>query len=240
MDYSKSLYGNCSVLNVNGDLMFRCNEKKLNWYLSRNLAKLVKDKVGQLLFAPAGPGHAGIEFYVSEKVNQCVVCGSDQKLTKHHVVPRCYRRFFPPDRRDHLSYDVLLLCENCHETYEFEADKLKSVIIKEYQIVEHGQVQNRQLTTVRNAACALQIHRDKMPAKRIEELMNRLKLYYGTEINDDHIEKASKLVCIKVDKRWPGGYVVDKIDNLDDFINRWRNHFVSVMNPQFLPKGWAI
>ena len=37
------IYGNCIMLALDGTMLCRCDEKKINWYLSRGLAELVSD-----------------------------------------------------------------------------------------------------------------------------------------------------------------------------------------------------
>ena len=90
-----NLYGNFHVLSPEGDIMFHCNEDKINWYLTRNLADKISPTAIQLRFKPNGPGHMGDHYYMSQKENKCVVCGTESQLTRHHVIPYCYRRYFP-------------------------------------------------------------------------------------------------------------------------------------------------
>lgn len=41
----------------------------------------------RLKFQPNGLGHAGDSYYLTEKKNECVVCGIAEKLARHWVVP---------------------------------------------------------------------------------------------------------------------------------------------------------
>ena len=41
--------------------------------------------------------------------------GNIGNLTRHHVVPHCYRRNFPQELKAYCSHDVLPLCHSCHE-----------------------------------------------------------------------------------------------------------------------------
>ena len=58
-------------------------------------------------------GAAG-EYYLTDKVNCCVVCGRGESYLRKYVVPHEYRRHFPEIMRDHSSHDVLLMCHSCH------------------------------------------------------------------------------------------------------------------------------
>ena len=50
----RKIYGNCQVLSPEGHLMFRCESKKANWYLKRDLADIITDEplVIKLKFQP--------------------------------------------------------------------------------------------------------------------------------------------------------------------------------------------
>jgi hypothetical protein len=61
--------------------------KKLNWYLDRNLAEKLDDCSIRLIFQPNGVGHVNPdeEYYLEDRDNICVVCGTSSDLTLHHV-----------------------------------------------------------------------------------------------------------------------------------------------------------
>lgn len=118
----KVVYQNCQILSPNGLKLCNCDENKINWYLKRDLAEKISDKplVIKLKFNPGGKGHSEIEeeinqnencYYVTERKNQCVVCGNKESFMRYHVVPLLYRRFFPNQYKSHRSHDILLLCQ---------------------------------------------------------------------------------------------------------------------------------
>ena len=128
LEHSKyKIYGNCKVLSPDGLLMFRCQEKKINWYLKRDLAQIVNlDPLTiKLNFEPNGLGNHNKVYGLGEMDNLCVVCGNNIEITRHHVVPICYRRFFPIEKKSHNFHDVLSVCADCHENYEYYAFKFK-------------------------------------------------------------------------------------------------------------------
>jgi hypothetical protein len=92
-----ALYENCSILSPGGELMCHCNRRKIQWYLDRDLATLVCENPPtiQLRFQPRGLGHAGDEFYLRTKQNNCVVCGSPEKFIRHSIIPHAFRCHFP-------------------------------------------------------------------------------------------------------------------------------------------------
>lgn len=244
---SREPYGNCKVLDRNGNLMFRCDDRKTNWYLQRGLAKIISDSpcTIQLVFETKGCGHVGDEFFLQEKFNRCCVCGSHDHLTKHHVVPRGYRKFFPEELKSHSSYDVVVLCIQCHETYEEHAYQLKKDVAAEFGIPVHGRggrKRDEKLCRIRAAAYALINHGHKMPHERAEALRDRLREHYGRhDITQEELEECANLSYLSSNDHTPHGkYVVEQLGDLEEFVKRWRKHFVATMSPKFLPPYWDI
>ena len=178
----KSVYTNGLMLAPDGEPMCRIGKSKIDWYLDRELATLVsKDPITiQLNFEPKGRGHNGDEFYLRERKDICVVCGFTRNLTKHHVVPSCFRKCFPDEVKKHSDHDIVLVCQKHHELYESKANSLKDKLINEFL---------------------------------------------------DEEEKKSK-------EKYR--YIVEKINDVDKFVVRWRKHFVKQMKPKFLPELWDI
>ena len=94
-------YDNWKVYSLEGELMFRCSNKKISWYLSRNLANQIADDSIRLNFHSKGLGHVGNTFYLEDRSNSCVCCGANNNLTTHHVVPDMYRRHMPEVVKSH-------------------------------------------------------------------------------------------------------------------------------------------
>src|ERR1043166_6930107 len=181
-------YGNCAVLPPDSDVvMFRCNDDRRSWYLSRGLAAVVsKDPaVIRLTFKPNGPGHAADEYFTQVFENRCVVCGSRKNLSRHHILPDTYRRHFPreSEMRGVWMYDVLVLCIRCHEDYEDFADTLKDEIAAEFGVPPEGigNITREQIQVIK-AAAALDRAADKMPVEKREALERTVKGYLGKEI----------------------------------------------------------
>ena len=81
MQTSNLIYGNCCVLSPEGILMFRCNTKKVNWYLNRGLASIVSDDplTIKLNFTPNGLGNHNKGYGLSKMHNKCVNCGIEDR-----------------------------------------------------------------------------------------------------------------------------------------------------------------
>lgn len=242
------LYGNCKVYNPEGEHIFNCGLKKAQWYLKRSLAEVVQHNplIIKLNFTPAGRGHADDAFYLQERKNVCVSCGTTAHLTKHHVVPLMYRRFFPDELKNHSAHDILPLCYECHEKYEVHAVRFKAELLAELNINTAG-ANAMLIDTERKKLClyasAILKHREAIPEQRYEKMYAALCKYFDKdELTSADLEVASK---IDYNNRRPdyipeGKIVVDAIDNIEVFIKRWRKHFIECTAASYMPPYWDI
>jgi len=245
------IYGNCKVLDPAGTLIFRCDQKKADWYIKKGLGELVAEEpyyTVQLNFTPKGNGHVGEPFYLQDKQNRCVMCGSDIDLTKHHCVPYCYRKFFPEEFKMHTSHDILALCIPHHHEYEKHATRLKIELGRLYGVPLSGQgvYYDRAVARVRGAAHTLLQHKSVIPPDRAEELLQRVREYLekkpGEPVTDDELQ-ALKLLhpSIKTEEYEKHGEgIVKQLKYIGAFCEMWRYHFIDCMRPQFLPAHWSV
>lgn len=238
----RDLYENCKVLSRDGEVMFYCSSKRANWYVKRNLGKVLNEDplVVQLTFEANGKGNAGDKFYLQHRKNRCVVCGITKELTRHHVVPYSFRKFFPDEIKNHSYHDILPLCYKCHDDYERKADELKIQLEKEYNAPMHGSFDKEYylgLLKCRGAASALRRHGDKIPQERKDFLLNLIK----TTLKDDNpdLEKVSNLK-FEADVQSQGEMIVRQLTDIESFVMRWRTHFVEAMQPKFMPDYWNV
>lgn len=95
---NKPLYHNCYLQAPDGEILCTCDRKKAEWYITKGLGMLVETEpyTVKLSFEPSGRalGEVG-KYYTQIKVNQCVVCGCNEKFIRKNVVPREYRKYFP-------------------------------------------------------------------------------------------------------------------------------------------------
>ncbi|XP_058220289.1 protein RRP6-like 3 isoform X1 [Rhododendron vialii] len=207
------VYHNCRIYANDGRLLCYCDRRKLEWYLHRDLAKLVEEDPPaiMLLFEPKGrPEDEGNDFYIQGKKNICVGCGEGNHYLRYRIIPSCYRMHFPEHLKSHRSHDIVLLCVDCHEVAHAAAEKYKRQIATEFgiplfvrKVVDYTQEQDvfGSSATVeeagvsplqlRTAAMALLRHGPRMPSERREELMQIVSKYYGgKEISKEDLEKA--------------------------------------------------
>lgn len=239
----RKIYGNCQVYSPDNILMFRCDEKRANWYLSRNLADvtILSPLTIRLKFQPKGLGNHNKEFGLVEMVNRCVNCGSEEYLTRHHVVPYCYRRYFPLSLKSHNFHDVLSMCVECHEKYERKADELKNNLSKIYQSPINGELQScKELVKYVKIAKTLSLNYNQIPKSRLINLKKEIKQYFKiSKLTKEKIDEISNIKLFVV-KKTHGEIVINKIDNLQDFVEMWRKHFVDNNECKYLPNTWSV
>ncbi|GAB2256784.1 hypothetical protein Droror1_Dr00022843 [Drosera rotundifolia] len=209
------VYHNCRIYANDGRLLCYCDRRKLEWYLQRDLAKLVEeDPPGiMLLFEPKGrPEDEDNDFYIQSKKNMCVGCGEKNHYLRYRIIPSCYRVHFPEHLKSHRSHDIVLLCVDCHEVAHAAAEKYKRQVSTEFgiplfvrKVADPGQAQSIPESSaspaqeekgvsplqLHTAAMALLRHGPRMPSKRREELIEVVRRYYGgREISEKDLESA--------------------------------------------------
>ncbi|KAI9358816.1 hypothetical protein BD770DRAFT_69533 [Pilaira anomala] len=193
---SNIIYENWKVYSMAHKLMFRCNEKKAQWYLKRDLATVLPKETRsiKLTFEAKGDGHKKGDYMVEDRANICVSCGGNQYLTIHHVVPEMYRHWMPLAVKSKSSRDLLLLCKNCHNVYEDKAMKFKKKCVNRFNIPLEGRgwVYLPHYKVAKKAASALIRSADKIPQDRQQVLKDTvLKFWkeYGKEVKEKEEEE---------------------------------------------------
>jgi len=126
---------NWEFYSPDGRHMFTGGDKKATWYLERDLAvEIGKGKV-QLTFEPKGNGFEENEvFGKSVRETICVVTGVEDGLQRHHIVPYCYRTYFPEKYKSKNHHDVVLINYEKHSEYEILATQYKDELAREFGI----------------------------------------------------------------------------------------------------------
>ena len=231
-------YSNIQLFSPDGLLMCRISERRANWYLERDLAEVItEDPLAiKLTFEPNGLGNHGDPFYTEERKTQCVVCGEEEALTKHHCVPYCFRRHFPLEHKSRLSHDVLMMCVPCHEKYEQFAHKRKLAMIE----VDNPTEEQKAMHRICKAANTLHNYRDKIPLERVAALMGMIAEVTGQPATDELIEELAynRWNGLETVYRWRE--YVEGIEDIEAFIRDWRQHFLDTMEPKHMPPHWSV
>lgn len=235
---SNQIYHNYTVLSPDGIEMFRCDRKKFEWYLRKGLASQIDTDTIRLLFQPKGLGWNGEHFYLQDRENKCCVCGSEKELSKHHVIPYCYRKHMPENLKNNNYFDVLPLCMTCHRSYEKFAFKRKQELAAKHNAPIDG-FYNGIKSKVYKKASSLSNYGHLIPEHRQKEM----KSFIAKELGKDSVsdEEIKKLLSTnnKIEKTH-GALVVSSLSSFQEFFEDWRTHFVSTMKPEHLPKYWEV
>lgn len=215
------------MFSIEDKFLAHVDTKRMNWYLDRDLAIMINDKDFKLTFVSKGDKDRG-EYYKLELLNVCVVCGSEDELTKHHVVPYQYRKFFPDMYKSKSSFDVLCLCKECHNEYELEADKLKEKYLSAYGLTNY----TRDVQRVKRSLHALENYSEYIDGERRQRMISNIEDFFGDSFDnvldsddDFDFEPATSIL-------------MRQIDDIEGFIINWRAHFVKHTEPKFLPQEW--
>jgi hypothetical protein len=126
---------NWRVYHPRGRHMFTCGERKAFWYLTKDLAEIIGDKQIKFTFDPKGNGFEdNEEFGRGMRESRCVVSGIENDLQRHHIVPYCYRTYFPEQYKSKNHHDVVLINDKKHAEYEQMANFYKDEIARIYGV----------------------------------------------------------------------------------------------------------
>lgn len=240
------IYGNWLVLSIQGNEMFRCVSKKARWYLDRDLATLVSTdpNVIQLTFEAKGEGWMNDPYYLGQKENRCVVCGTtDQEvLTRHHIVPYIYRREMPLELKGNSSFDIVPICIEDHVRYEESAENLKRELCLKHGVPPYGKVTplQKKMRTLGGLAYALKHRGSLIPPEKTQQMWDRLVSELGTEDLNEmlHLTKKGQRKGSRESEKLHAQQLMEKINNMQEFFEIWRLHFLENARPQFMPEGW--
>ncbi|XP_005089945.1 exonuclease 3'-5' domain-containing protein 2 [Aplysia californica] len=249
----RPLWDNCRLLAPDDTPLCTCDVKKAQWYLDKELGDKICDDplTVRLRFEPANRPDTERNYYLQVKENLCVVCGHDQDYVRKFIIPYEYRKYFPNALKDHSSHDVLLLCTPCHRrSCDFDS-ALRLQLAQECQApVEAGAtaktVLDHDLQKIRSAGRALMLNKSSIPEARVTELEKVLKDFYGVEsVPEELIKQASDIDARQIAEGYiPHGKLVvrhmARNGGLLAFQARWRQHFIDMMNPQYLPAFWSV
>ncbi|KAK1793613.1 hypothetical protein P4O66_011997 [Electrophorus voltai] len=259
------LYDNCFLHAPDGQPLCTCDKKKAKWYLDKGIGELVSEEpfIVRLLFEPSGRPDSQKDYYLTAKENLCVVCGKADSYIRKNIVPHEYRRHFPTEMKDHNSHDILLLCTGCHA-----ASNVYDGFLKQQLAEEHGAPQgceeaartleDQERRRVRSAARALLSAGDAVPATRRCELLATVAAFFDpggqegeggvvSEVTAQMLETAANLETRICNENYvPHGLKVVRafaergLQGLIELERRWRQHFLSSMQPGFLPPLWSV
>lgn len=237
------IYDNCAILAPDGQLLGYCQKKRLNWYVSRGLAKLLDENSMQLFIEPKGRSGVNDPHHCSTTDNICVICASEVDLTRHHVVPHCFTKHMPNPYRLHNCHDIVALCVSCHLKYEGYSYLKKQELAARYGVPIAIDFRHpEKLNQLKLQGWAKAILYYPVPENRVIELKQRIAKLLGRYPTQQDLEEIMELTPHKLKNsvKTFGQMIIEKIDDYDEFAIEWRKHFVETMQPKYLKGTWNI
>lgn len=229
----------------NGVLMFRNKRKRIQWYLDRKLAKLIKEENGvmtaQMLVMPNGLGRHG-DPYMPIMQNRCVVTGNSNNLNRHHIVPKQYRNLMPLYYKELCYHDIVAIDIDTHNRYEIEhANLLKRELSIKYDAPlypkDFGDDYN-----LSKLAFAYENHNELIPDEKKNYMLDKFKTYFNKSMIDksdiEYLISLKPLFDEKIANH--GKIVLESFNDNQGFVEMWRQHFLDTMKPGFMPEDWSV
>lgn len=142
---------NFIVLNTKGEEYLRCQESKLKYYLRKNYVKHIEEDTYQFIVDYIE--NRFHELYgdnlpkdiLAPKYQHCAVCGSENDLSSHHVIPKKDLAHY--DIQYKMNFDNRIpICRTCHSEYEIIKE---GVEFKEYNFESAIKWMNHFLTNMK-------------------------------------------------------------------------------------------
>jgi hypothetical protein len=227
---SRTPYDNYRIFHPDGNLMCFCSKRKANWYVKNGLATQSGTDI-HLTFKPKGHGEP-VEV-LTGRLNCCVVTGDETNLTKHHVIPTQFRRYFPQGYKDKNSGDLMVMTRSAHDEYEIFANEFKTKLFNDY-ITEEDKDAIKAWTELRSLVnCKKGEHFSRLPAPRQVYIELRIAgLSRIWNFTEDELRHRSVNDVRNFSKK-----IVEKIGVIN-LIVLWKLHFIKYGRPRHLPEWW--
>lgn len=241
-----TLFDNCLIQAPDGINLSRCGLKKVRWYVENNLADVVCDSpiTIRLRFEPSGRRGLDDPLLMDGKPNLCVVCGTTEDLTRHHIIPYCFIKHMQVEYKVDVIRDIFPLCRCCHNEYEKKSQEKRKEMADRFGIPLYGinPEELRRVRQITGAAAALLRHNEKIPPARRDELLVLIGDFLGTkEVTEQDLKN---LLRYKITQRNDyvsfSKYIAQNTADYSEFAREWRTHFVESMQPKHMPSAWHV
>lgn len=247
-------YSNILLLDPKENPLTTISSRRAKWYLDRGLAVSIgaDEMYGERLRLTFEPKkNSSNKFLQTVLPTQCVVCGTKDSLTVHHVIPMAVKRFFPAEDKDHTRQWCVLVCQHHH----LEAEKVCRPLYERslQDAVRTAQTQhhdkNKLLFKLANLFNAQNlITKATLEVFTPEELGKYVPFLQSLFVPTEHFERLRELIselrknqkqAVKASKAvWGKQYIIDN-GGIEGIKQVYRDAFLS-MKPAFLPEGFLI
>lgn len=229
-------YANVILIGQDGKHLSTISYKKARWYLSKNLATEVPapapySRALQLNFTHKQKDDSE-KWDLAVSDNQCVICGTTEDLTLHHIVPRVIRRHFPFEVKGHSREWCTLLCEPCHMNVEMVTQPIYKKDFPHYKQGEKDM--NLALQVIKSKG-----NLEKIPVDKLTQMMAQSDYKNVDDIPLPNLDKQAinlqrsnnQLALIEV---WANNFIKDH-GGIDGTHQYFYDLFLT-FKPQYLPK----
>jgi hypothetical protein len=235
-------YSNILLLSRDGEPLSTISEKRYKWYLKKKLAIEVE--------SPSIEGHTfehaiqltfehnsfddDSHHHITVSHNQCVICGKNEELSLHHVIPYVIRRHFPDKDKEHSREWCVLLCIECHNIVEEltqpiykknfpETNEYKNYNISLQQLKHEGKIERVKPERL-----------EKMLAQSDYKTIENIPPYLPE--NRIAFHKSLSNVMQSAIEVWANKFIEEK-GGVEGVKSYFRDMFMS-LQPKSLPKGY--
>jgi hypothetical protein len=240
-------YGNLAVYSPDDVLMFYASHNKMRFYVKNDLAEQIGEREYKLKFVPNGLGYSqennpfGTKDCLVPRENRCVVSGETDitRLSKHHMVPKFFRKNFPIEFKSSFQ-TIVLLDRDIHDEYTILEQKYYDELADIYGVPRMSTFNVESVTIRENKlAHSLLTYGHVMPKETQISMEQEFRSRTNVEPTIENLKRYSKLAI--VDKKQKtiendfGMAITAKITDYYEFELMWVNHFIEHMKPKYLP-----
>jgi hypothetical protein len=241
-------YHNILMFSPDWQALNTISERRAKWYLARNIAEAVPDnKLKELgwkhpggivlKFEPKKRPSKIAEFRISIKENICVMCGKNQFLSLHHIVPRFIRQYFPYTEKARQHAWCVLMCRTCHNKADAVARSIYSesfdAWMKKIHFEKAGKTtQEKARKTLINLLASNRLQ--DIPCERIEKLSQEAGV---DNLSSLRVEPSTPIDPSEHRKTWVYNFI-ESMGGVDNVKKAFREAFLS-LHPKFLLEGVA-
>lgn len=237
----KPIYDNCEIYGPDNTLVGLCSKERYEWYIAKGIAETIENKPNalKLKFEPKYRNKIDTSVRIRRE-NKCCACGAEENLVKYRVIPIEFKRFFPDEWKSHNSVDILPLCLDCSGDASSYAQDFKDQLCEDYDIYKDDFIDSKKaelkLLSKKILGCRKYGVNDK-------NMMDKLVELVGHEVTDEELNKFyTDITSVNYkDTNSPAEYIVKKIieqNGMKEFIKRWKDNFITTMNPTDLPEDF--
>jgi hypothetical protein len=235
-------YSNALVLSQDGKPLCTIDHKRIEWYLLRGLATEINPPDGypraiQLNFRLKCEYREPKNYELAIIRTECVLCGSKEKLTVHHVVPRVIRKLFPKSEKNRSRQWCLLLCISCHKKVEL---RIQAVYKTNYPMGIKDESKRNEFVLRRLKGMNIL---DRLEPEKMAKLMSEAGYTTieqipapPTDEENDALHRHASMLHRKAIDKWAYEFI-EEHGGIEGTKAYFRELFLS-FNPQYVPDGY--